>query len=106
MHVAICTAVLVSTSAFHRCTVSPDGTQDSLFFFTGAVMGQYGAVLGFVGLAFSAADCFAESLRGAPPQRRCPTCSADAQTQDSRSSNRAGALRILCGLYAHGLMKS
>jgi len=46
--------------------------------FTGAVMGQYGAVLGFVGLAFSAADCFAESLRGAP-LRRYPSCSADAR---------------------------
>ena len=27
-------------------------------------MGQYGMVLGFVGLAFSAVDCFAETLRG------------------------------------------
>ena len=33
--------------------------------FTGAVMGQYGTVLGFVGLTFSAVDCFAESFRGA-----------------------------------------
>jgi len=51
--------------------------------FTGAVMGQYGAVLGFVGLAFSAADCFAESLRGAP-LRPWPTCFADALAQLSQ----------------------
>ena len=31
----------------------------------GAVMGQYGTVLGFVGLTFSAVDCVAESFRGA-----------------------------------------
>ncbi len=42
-------------------------------------MRQYGTALGFVGLAFSAAECFGESMRGQSllPRTAVPTSVAD-----------------------------